>query len=298
MKENSDFTILIVDDEIINIKIASVYLKREGYKVLYTTEPLNAMKYVEQHNINLILLDIDMPLKNGFEVCDSLKKNKKTKDIPIIFLTAQADIEYISRAFKAGGVDYMIKPFNPIELKVRVETHLTIVSYLDEIKEKQNKLAIYSITDPLTKLYNSLYFDSKILNNQKQKQKFWFITFKIDRLDRLNQIYGLFDTDKIIKNFAKLIKSKAKTDFIVARLHGGSVGVLVNTSLKKPILELYQSITLAAHRDELLANRVTFSTIIYFVQKSSISLPHIYKKIHTSMHSLQQSNEHKYSIIE
>ncbi len=298
MKENSDFTILIVDDEIINIKIASVYLKREGYKVLYTTEPLSAMRYVEQHNIHLILLDIDMPIKNGFEVCENLKENSKTKDIPIIFLTAQTDIEYISRAFKAGGIDYIFKPFNPIELKVRVETQLKVLSYFEEIKDKQYKLAQYSVTDPLTKLYNSLYFDSQIIKNQKREQKFWFLTFKIDRLDRVNQIYGLFDTDKIIKSFAKVIQSQAIPNSIVARLHGGSIGVLINNAEKKPIIKFYQSIVLKAFRDEILVNRVTFSTILYYVKNPTTSLPHIYKKINTHMHSLQESGEHKYSIIQ
>jgi len=297
MKANSDFTILIVDDEIINIKIASVYLKREGYKVLYTTEPLSAMRYVEQHNIHLILLDIDMPLKNGFEVCESLKQNNKTKDIPIIFLTAQTDIEYISKAFKAGGIDYIFKPFDPIELKVRVETQLKVLSYFQEIKDKQRKLAQYSVTDPLTKLYNTLYFDSQIINNQKKEEQFWFLTFKIDRLDRVNQVYGLFGADKIIKTFAKLIQSQAIENSVVARLHGGSIGVLIKESSKTPIIKFYQSIVLKAFKDEILANRVTFSTVIYFVQNSSISLPHLYKKINTNMHSLQESGEHKYLII-
>ena len=230
MKENCDFTILIVDDEIINIKIASVYLKREGYKVLYTTEPLSAMKYVEQHDISLILLDIDMPLKNGFEVCENLKENSATKDIPIIFLTAQTDIEYISKAFQAGGIDYIYKPFNPIELKVRVETQLKVLSYFDEIKDKQYKLAKYSVTDPLTKLYNMLYFDSQISNNLKKDQQFWIITFKIDRLERANQVYGLYGTDKIIKSFAKLINTLSIKNSITARLHGGSIGVIVKYS--------------------------------------------------------------------
>ena len=298
MKAPSDFTILIVDDEIINIKIASVYLKREGYKVLYTTEPLSAMKYVEQHSISLILLDIDMPLKNGFEVCESLKENASTKDIPIIFLTAQTNIDYISKAFRAGGIDYIFKPFNPIELKVRVETQLKVLSYFDEIKDKQHKLAQYSITDPLTKLYNTLYFDSQILTKQKKEQKFWMMTFKIDRLERVNQIYGLFGADKIIKSFAKLIHTESISKSIVARLHGGSIGILINNSTKKEVLELYKTVVLKAFKDEVLANRITFSTIIYHINNSSTWLPHIYKKVNNSMHSLQESDEHKYLILE
>ena len=298
MKNNGDFNILIIDDEIINVKIASVYLKKEGYRVLYTTEPLNAIRYIEQHDISLILLDIDMPKMNGFEVCENLKANPLTKEIPIIFLTAQTDIEYISRAFKSGGIDYIFKPFNPTELKVRIDTHLKIVSYLDEIKDKQFKLAQYSITDPLTKLYNSLYFDSKIIDNLKHDTKFWFITFKIDRLERVNQIYGLFGADKIIRSFAKLIQEEAMEDAIVARLHGGSIGVLINNPDKSSVVKLYKSIVLKAHKDENLIHKMTFSTIIYFIKYSSISLPQIYKKINNNMYTLQESDDNKYSIIQ
>jgi len=298
MKNKADFNILIVDDEIINIKIASVYLIREGYQVFHTTQPLKVEQHVEENYIDLILLDIDMPRKNGFEVCEDLKNNPETKDIPIIFLTAQTDIEYISRAFKAGGIDYIFKPFNPIELRIRVETHLKVVSYLNEIKDNQFKLAQYSVTDPLTKLYNSLYFDSLIMKNLKNDTKFWFITFKIDRLERVNQLYGLFGADKIIKRFAELIKEESNSDFIVARLHGGSIGVLINSSDQKQIVNFYKSVVLKIHKDKVLANKISFYTILYYVKHSNTSLAQIYKKQNNSMYSLQDSDEHKYLIIQ
>lgn len=298
MRNKADFNVLIVDDEIINIKIASIHLNREGYQVFHTTEPLKVVKHVEQNNIDLILLDIDMPNKNGFEVCEDLKDNSETKDIPIIFLTAQTDIDYISRAFKAGGLDYIFKPFNPIELRIRVETHLKVVSYLNEIKDNQFKLAQYSVTDPLTKLYNSLYFDSLIVKNLKNDTKFWFITFKIDRLERVNQLYGLFGADKIIKRFAQLIKEEASSDFIVARLYGGSIGVLINSSDKKQIVDFYKSVVLKIHKDKVLANKISFYTTLYYVKHSNTSLAQIYKKQNNSMHSLQDSDEHKYLIIQ
>ncbi len=298
MENKADFSVLIVDDEIINIKIASVYLNREGYQVFHTTEPLKVEQYVEQHYIDLILLDIDMPRKNGFEVCEDLKKNLETKDIPVIFLTAQTDIEYISRAFKAGGIDYIYKPFNPIELRIRVETHLKVVSYLNEIKDNQFKLAQYSVTDPLTKLYNSLYFDSLIVKNLKNNTKFWFITFKIDRLERVNKLYGLYGADKIIKRFAQLIKEESNSDFIVARLHGGSIGVLINSSDKKQIVEFYKSIVFKMHRDQVLANKISFYTILHHVKHSNTSIAQVYKKQNNSMFALQDSDEHKYLIIQ
>jgi len=135
MKKNEKFTILIVDDEMLNIELAAVYLKEEDYKVIYATDAISAIENVSKKKINLILLDINMPGKNGFDVCRILKEDKGTKDIPVIFLTAQTDIEYIQKAFETGGVDYITKPFNGVELKARVKTHLQTISYIEDTKE-------------------------------------------------------------------------------------------------------------------------------------------------------------------
>ena len=139
MKTNNNFRILIVDDEKINIELVAAYLKEEGYQLSYATNAVSAIESVMNKDINLILLEINMPGKNGFDVCKILKSDDKTKDIPIIFLTGETDIDSIICAFEVGGVDYITKPFNGVELKARVKTHLQNVAYLEEIKHKQSK---------------------------------------------------------------------------------------------------------------------------------------------------------------
>ena len=120
MKTNNNFNILIVDDEKFNIELAAIYLKEEGYQLFFAMNAEVVMQNIATKNIDLILLDINMPGKDGFEVCRILKSETKTKDIPVIFLTSKTDIDSISRAFKVGGVDYINKPFNSIELLARV----------------------------------------------------------------------------------------------------------------------------------------------------------------------------------
>ena len=148
MRTNNNFHVLIVDDEKFNIELVAVYLKEEKYQLSFALNAKGAIEQVMKSDINLILLDINMPGKDGFEVCEMLKADYKTRDIPVIFLTAQTDIEYISRAFEVGGVDYISKPFNGAELKARVKTHLQNVAYLEYIKDRQTKLAQISVTDP------------------------------------------------------------------------------------------------------------------------------------------------------
>ena len=108
--------ILIVDDTPKNVQVLSSILHEKGYNICVSTSGIQALELISTESPDLILLDIQMPVMDGFEISKVLKANPKTKDIPIIFLTAQTDISYISRAFEVGGIDYISKPFNGIEL--------------------------------------------------------------------------------------------------------------------------------------------------------------------------------------
>lgn len=118
-------TLLIVDDTPQNLDVARDLLEKEGYQILIATSGEKALKRAEAANPDLILLDIQMPGMDGFQTCEKLKTDKHTKDIPIIFLTAQAETDSVVKGFELGAVDYVTKPFNARELIVRVHTHLT-----------------------------------------------------------------------------------------------------------------------------------------------------------------------------
>ena len=296
MKTNNNFHILIVDDEMFNIELAAAYLKEDGYKISYATNALGSIESINSKKIDLILLDINMPNKDGFEICTMLKSENKTKDIPIIFLTAQTTIEYISRAFEVGGIDYINKPFNPVELKARVKTHLQTVANLEEIKNKQSKLAQLSITDSLTKLHNSLYFDSKITQYQNANKKFWVICIQINKFDRVNQLYGFYGANKILRLFSKLILKESFSNVVTARLYGASFGILVNDYEKKLIEKMHSSIFSAFIKNKELSASISFSTLFLYVDKPT-TLPIIYKKLQTNMQSIKDENESPYVFI-
>jgi putative two-component system response regulator len=123
---NIAFNVLIVDDVVENIQVAMNVLKEENYNLTFALHGEEALEIIQENEFDLILLDIMMPGIDGFEVCNRLKKEKKTQDIPIIFLTAKTNIESISEAFEIGAVDYLTKPFNPDELIARVRNHLEL----------------------------------------------------------------------------------------------------------------------------------------------------------------------------
>ncbi len=115
--------ILIVDDDARNIGLLATILSENEYSVEYALNGPNALAIEASQVFDLILLDIVMPEMNGFEVCQKIKNNSET---PVIFLTAEIDIESIEKAFEVGGVDYIRKPFATNELLARVRTHIKL----------------------------------------------------------------------------------------------------------------------------------------------------------------------------
>ena len=296
MKTNNNFHILIVDDEKFNIELAAIYLKEEDYRVSFALNARSAIESVFKHEISLILLDINMPEIDGFKVCSMLKEDPKTKDIPIIFLTAQTDIEYISRAFEVGGVDYITKPFNGAELKIRVRTHLQNLAYLEEIKHKQSKLAQLTITDPLTKLYNTLYFDSRLKTYQAEDKRYWFVYVKINRFEKVNSLYGFYKANRIIRIFSKLIQKSAPSNSFIAKLHGVSFAILLKDYDLKTMKDLYESLSQNLANEKDIAKAINFSIVFYNVKTNQESIPVLYKKMQANIDKLDQSGE-KYLFI-
>ena len=136
----SECTILIVDDNPTNLGVLSDYLKNYGFEILTARSGEMALKRVEYAKPDLILLDVMMPGINGFETCQSLKLHENSRDIPVIFMTALADIEDKVKGFQAGGVDYITKPIQQEEVLARVTAHLQISKLTISLRERKDEL--------------------------------------------------------------------------------------------------------------------------------------------------------------
>lgn len=132
--------VMIVDDTPDNLRLLIGMLSREGYKVRPVPNGKLALAAVASAAPELILLDIDMPDLNGYEVCQRLKADEATRDIPVIFLSAMHKTVDKIKAFAVGGVDYITKPFQMEEVLVRLKTHLSLSrlnKHLEELVEKR-----------------------------------------------------------------------------------------------------------------------------------------------------------------
>ncbi len=132
--------ILIVDDIPENIRLLASTLKKQGYKVRKAINGSMALTGVQAFLPDLILLDIMMPDMDGYQVCEKLKADEQTRNIPIIFISALDDMLDKVKAFKVGGVDYISKPFQTEEVLARVETHLSLQTMQNQLNTKNHEL--------------------------------------------------------------------------------------------------------------------------------------------------------------
>lgn len=125
--------LLVVDDEPANLQVLR-HILQEDYRLLFAKDGAKALELAARENPELILLDVMMPGMTGYEVCAQLKATPATSAIPVIFVTALADVEDEAQGFAAGAVDYITKPVSPAIVKARVRTHLSLVR-VEELRE-------------------------------------------------------------------------------------------------------------------------------------------------------------------
>jgi signal transduction histidine kinase len=208
--------ILIIDDNPLNLRILEDQLKSFNFQVKLCKSGLEGIEFLEETIPDLILLDIMMPIMDGFQVADAIFANEKLKNIPIIFITAKTQTDDVVRGLSMGAVDYILKPFNPEELNARVKTHLKIKSYQDVLEAQNKKLSLLNkeknhflaVTahDLKNPLYNIRLLSKTIieenLNGEDLKEFTQDILTTSDRM--LNLIADLLDINAIEQGSMKI----------------------------------------------------------------------------------------------
>jgi signal transduction histidine kinase len=175
--------ILIVDDTSKNIQVLGNILHSKGYNIHVSSNGEEALESVKTNLPDLILLDIQMPGMDGFEVCKILKLNPATKDIPVIFLTVIIDHEKILHGFELGAVDYITKPFSIPELTARVATHIEIkqsrekLIELNATKDKFFGIVAHDLRNPFAGIIGVSSEIKKILLEQESKNSAQLLSY-------------------------------------------------------------------------------------------------------------------------
>ncbi len=190
-------SVLIVDDVPRSLQVLVNILREEDCKISVATSGMKALEIIDHIHPDLILLDILMPLMDGFQFCKIMKDSPNTKDIPIIFLTARTETEDILKGFELGAVDYITKPFNKAELLARIKTHLELRKAQKAIicLERKNAAlaaavtAKHQINQPLTILLGNLeLFRRSIANHHFTEKQKRFLARIEDSIVRIQAI--------------------------------------------------------------------------------------------------------------
>jgi diguanylate cyclase (GGDEF)-like protein len=238
-------TILIVDDTSVNLQLLNLLLSRHGYRILTAVDGNIALAAIQQELPDLILLDIMMPGMDGYEVCEQLKRQDSTKDIPIVFISALSDVFDKVKAFSLGAVDYIIKPFQTEEILARVSTHLTIRNLQKSLQEKnallekeiaerkriQVELERIATTDSLTGLYNRRYFfnlgETEYAKAQRYKRPIAVILLDADHFKDINDSFSHAAGDQALVHLAFQLQRHTRAADIVARYGGEEFIILL-----------------------------------------------------------------------
>jgi diguanylate cyclase (GGDEF)-like protein len=252
MKHDSN-NILIVDDTPENLTVLRQMLTEHGFRVRPALSGEIALKAIQADLPDIVLLDVMMPGMDGFEICRQLKSEERTRDVPVLFISALNETEDKVKGFQVGGVDFITKPFNTAEVLARVETHLSLrnmqkkieaqnIQLLGEIEERKQaekaleganrKLEQLASLDGLTEIPNRRQFDLFLQQEWKRMTRdqdpISLILCDIDYFKYYNDAYGHVVGDKCLKQIAQAIRRAVKRPAdLVARYGGEEFAVIM-----------------------------------------------------------------------
>ncbi len=224
MEISGNVIVGVVDDSRVNVRLLEVMLKKAGYTVKSAVDGQGAIELVDSHEIDILLLDIMMPEMDGIETCRKIKTTNFGKNLPVIFITALTETEEKLKAFEAGGVDYITKPFVKEEVLARINVHI-------KLKQAIEKLEEISVTDELTGVFNRRFAYEMIYrmieNSKRDSSEFLICFIDVDNLKTVNDRFGHGEGDRLIgvvvDTFVACIR---KTDYMF-RMGGDEFLVLL-----------------------------------------------------------------------
>ncbi len=223
-------TILVVDDNPNNLRIMLEMLTSAGYEVLIANSGSRALYQIPNRSPDLILLDVLMPAMDGFETCRRLKQDSATSMIPVIFMTALADVEYKVRGFTAGGVDYITKPFQHAEVLARLSTHLEIRTLQQRLEVEIAEVSTVARLDALTQIPNRVHWEeakSRYGKHILRRGPVGVIVIDVNNLKRTNDTLGHQAGDQLLVAVTNVVLSVIRPNDVFARVGGDEFALLL-----------------------------------------------------------------------
>lgn len=235
-------SILVVDDDKLNLSTARKVLS-EDYKVIPVVRGEQALSYLQNGSCDIILLDINMPDMDGFQVLEKIREMERCKNIPVIFLTADDDTETETRCFREGAIDFIAKPFVPAVMRSRIGRALELEelrrSLADKLEQKTREVTDMkskSRQDALTGLWNRIYTEEAVNEMIAQGAKGALLMIDMDNFKAINDNYGHIAGDQTLKMFADTLRSLAGKNDVLCRIGGDEFVVFIKDVTSKDML--------------------------------------------------------------
>jgi diguanylate cyclase (GGDEF)-like protein len=270
-KEEYMAKILAVDDQPDNLELLCQILEESEHTIVMAQNGNEALAKAREECPDVILLDIQMPQMDGFQVCTLLKKDEKTRDIPIIFLTAQTGEHSVVKGLDLGAYDYITKPFNERELVSRVSVML-------RIRAAEKKMENMALTDVLTGLYNRRFlyqrFDEEISRAKRNNNALSCLMLDIDFFKAVNDTHGHLYGDYVLKEVARLLKENLRGYDALVRFGGEEFVVLLPgaecSDAESVAKKIREKIEMHTFKEGEISEKITVSIGVFGCSASAI----------------------------
>lgn len=210
-------TVLIVDDDRLNRTNLAEILKNEC-RIIFARDGISALDILHRQDITLVLLDIQMPEMDGYEVLERIKADPRTTDIAVIFISGMTGIEDEERGLLMGAADYVPKPVRPAIVRARVKVHLKLARQRRELEYLSNR-------DALTGIANRRFFDEEaervLALLSRRGGTVGIALIDVDHFKQFNDHYGHAAGDDALREVAELLESHARRMGDIAARYGG-----------------------------------------------------------------------------
>ena len=238
-------TVLIIDDSPTIRLLLKEKLREASYRILEAGEGLAGYELAINEQPELILLDIVMPGKDGYEICQILKSDSRTEQIPIIFLTVKSEATNVVKGFELDAADYVAKPFDMPVVLARIRTQLKIKEYERQLVQQNNEFAALNekliaanaelkriaVTDPLTGLLNRGAFEEHLETEHARFERYYrpysVVMADVDNFKNYNDTYGHPAGDDALRRVAVILKDGCRNSDTIARYGGEEFAVVL-----------------------------------------------------------------------
>ncbi len=223
-------TVLVADDSATVRALVRLELEAAGYEVIEAEHGQQALDAARSSELDAVLLDVEMPVLDGFQTIAALKDDPRTADIPVVFLTSRSASEDVVGALRAGAHDYLRKPPDPAELLARVAAAVEVTALRSELRRRTDELDRMSRTDHLTGLFNRRHLDESLQAMVSSSRRHHFpvsvLLVDVDHFKAVNDRYGHEAGDVVLQGVASALGSAVRVDDVLGRWGGEEFLVL------------------------------------------------------------------------